>query len=64
MRAGQAILVASKEAIRRRYIQKELIFHSDRDIQYVCEEFRKLLNLSNPPDTIFSTSDYDTIGTM
>ncbi len=43
MRADETILAAWKEATGRRCIQKELIFHSDRGIQYCCEEFRKLL---------------------
>lgn len=44
MSANETIIAAWKEALCRRSIQKELIFHSDRGIQYACEEFRKLLD--------------------
>ena len=43
MSAGETIIPAWKEAIRRRPLQEELIFHSDRGIQYACQEFRDLL---------------------
>ena len=43
MSADETIIPAWKEAIRRRLPQEELIFHSDRGIQYACEEFRDLL---------------------
>lgn len=43
MSADETIIPAWKEAIRRRLPQKELIFHSDRGIQYACQEFRDLL---------------------
>ncbi|MFH5886480.1 IS3 family transposase [Halalkalibaculum sp. DA3122] len=44
MSAGETIIPAWKEAIRQRPPQEELIFHSDRGIQYACEEFSKLLD--------------------
>lgn len=44
MSAGETIVPAWKEACRKRAIIQELIFHSDRGIQYACEEFRKLLD--------------------
>jgi len=44
MSAGETIVPAWKEACQKRSITQELIFHSDRGIQYACEEFRKLLD--------------------
>jgi len=44
MSAGETIVPAWKEACQKRAITQELIFHSDRGIQYACEEFRKLLD--------------------
>jgi transposase InsO family protein len=41
--ANETILPAWKQAVRRRPIARELIFHSDRGIQYCCQEFRDLL---------------------
>ena len=35
---------AWKMAISKRTIDKPLIFHSDRGVQYASREFRKLLN--------------------
>lgn len=43
MRADETIIPAWKEAIQRRLPQQEFIFHSDRGIQYCCQEFRDLL---------------------
>lgn len=44
MSAGETIIPAWKEAIRRRPLQEQLIFHSDRGIQYACQEFSRLLD--------------------
>ena len=44
MSAGQTSVAAFKQACLRRPIGRDLIFHSDRGIQYACEEFVKLLN--------------------
>jgi len=44
MSANETIIPSWKEAIRRRLPQEELIFHSDRGIQYACQEFSKLLD--------------------
>lgn len=42
MSANETILPAWKQATGRRSINRELIFHSDRGIQYCCQEFRDL----------------------
>lgn len=39
----EMVVTALKRAIRRRNPHKGLIFHSDRGIQYACEDFRKEL---------------------
>jgi transposase InsO family protein len=38
------VVVALKRAIQRRRPAKGLIFHSDRGVQYACNDFRKQLN--------------------
>jgi transposase InsO family protein len=44
MEAHRTVIAAFKMAIQNRPISPdELIFHSDRGVQYACEEFRKLL---------------------
>lgn len=43
MHANKTIIPAWMMAISRRKISDELIFHSDRGVQYACNEFRKLL---------------------
>jgi len=44
MEAIKTVLAAFKMAIQKRPIHpNELIFHSDRGVQYACHEFRKLL---------------------
>jgi transposase InsO family protein len=45
MSADETILPAWKAACQKRAIDQELIFHSDRGVQYACEEFRKLLKV-------------------
>jgi putative transposase len=47
MKAIDTSIPAFKMAQRNRPITQELIFHSDRGVQYACNEFRKLLE-SNP----------------
>jgi putative transposase len=47
LKAIDTSIPAFKMAQRNRPITKELIFHSDRGVQYACNEFRKLLE-SNP----------------
>lgn len=44
MSADETIIPAWKAARQKRAIIQELIFHSDRGIQYACKEFRKLLD--------------------
>lgn len=44
MSAAQTSVAAFKQACLRRPIGRDLLFHSDRGIQYACEEFTKLLN--------------------
>lgn len=43
MSASETIIPAWKAACQKRTITQELIFHSDRGIQYCCQEFRDLL---------------------
>lgn len=43
MHSSKTIIPAWKMATSRRCITSELIFHSDRGVQYACNEFRKLL---------------------
>lgn len=44
MEAGNTVIAAFKMAIRNRPVNPgELIFHSDRGVQYACGEFRNLL---------------------
>jgi putative transposase len=44
MEAGNTVIAAFKMAIRNRPVNpEELIFHSDRGVQYACGEFRNLL---------------------
>lgn len=43
MTAGSTVVAAWKMAIRNRPIDKEMIFHSDRGIQYASYEFRNCL---------------------
>lgn len=43
LKASQTSLPAFKAACQRRPPDKELIFHSDRGVQYACGEFTKLL---------------------
>jgi transposase InsO family protein len=40
----EMVVVALKRAIRRRRPGKKLVFHSDRGVQYACNDFRKELN--------------------
>ncbi len=43
MNAGQTSVAAWQMAIKNRTVTNKLIFHSDRGIQYACEEFRNQL---------------------
>ncbi|PAU92706.1 IS3 family transposase [Aliifodinibius salipaludis] len=43
MSADETIIPAWKAACQKRTIEKELIFHSDRGIQYCCQEFSSRL---------------------
>ena len=44
LQANQTVIAALRMALRKRPINpNELIFHSDRGVQYACEEFRRLL---------------------
>jgi len=43
MHANRTIIPAWKMAMSKRRITSELIFHSDRGVQYACNEFRNLL---------------------
>lgn len=46
MEAHSTVVTAFKMAIQNRPVNpEELIFHSDRGVQYACEEFRKLLKV-------------------
>ena len=41
MSAGATVVAAWKMALKNRPVQRELIFHSDRGIQYASHEFRR-----------------------
>lgn len=43
MKAKETTVAALKMAITNRPVVQKLIFHSDRGIQYACDEFRKEL---------------------
>ena len=43
MTAQETVVAAWKMAIRNRSVFRNMIFHSDRGVQYACHEFRKLL---------------------
>jgi len=43
MLAEKTTIPAWSMAVSKRKIEKPLIFHSDRGIQYACKEFRELL---------------------
>ena len=43
MTAQETVIPAWRMACRNRPIQNELIFHSDRGVQYACKAFRRLL---------------------
>jgi transposase InsO family protein len=43
MKACDTVIAAWKMAIKNRAIITELIFHSDRGVQYACHEFRDIL---------------------
>lgn len=47
MKAIQTVVPAFKMAQKNRQITTELLFHSDRGVQYACNEFSNLLD-SNP----------------
>lgn len=44
LKTEKTIIPAWNMAIRKRPIREQLIFHSDRGIQYACDEFRKALS--------------------
>jgi len=44
MRASETTIAALKSAITRFHPEPDLIFHSDRGIQYACNDFREQLN--------------------
>lgn len=47
MTAWETTVAAWKKAIRQRPVTSEMIFHSDRGVQYACTEFKELLK-ANP----------------
>jgi len=44
MTAEETIISAWRMAVKNRPINQELIFHSDRGIQYACTKFTNILN--------------------
>nr|WP_255431027.1 IS3 family transposase [Pedobacter sp. N36a] len=48
MKAIDTTIPAFKMAQKNRPITQELIFHSDRGVQYACNEFRSVLDNSSP----------------
>lgn len=47
MKTSDTVIPAWKMAIKNRLITTELIFHSDRGVQYACYEFKEILR-ANP----------------
>ena len=47
MKASDTVIPAWKMALKNRIITSELIFHSDRGVQYACHEFRNVLSTNN-----------------
>ncbi len=47
MKTSDTVIPAWKMAVKNRPITSELIFHSDRGIQYACHEFRDVLQKNN-----------------
>ncbi len=43
MKAADTTIAAWKMAIRNRPVKQDLLFHSDRGVQYACTDFRKQL---------------------
>ena len=48
MDAKSTVIEAFKDAINRRSMNKNTIFHSDRGVQYACKEFTSLLQKYTP----------------
>jgi len=44
LKAADKTIAAWKMTVRNRFITRRLIFHSDRGIQYACNEFANLLS--------------------
>lgn len=47
MTAGSTTVAAIKMAVRNRAVKNGLIFHSDRGVQYACDEFKAILSHNN-----------------
>ena len=45
MKAKDTTIAALRMAVKNRPLSQELIFHSDRGVQYACDEFRKELKV-------------------
>ncbi len=43
MKAADTTIAAWKMAVRNRPVQQDLLFHSDRGVQYACTDFREQL---------------------
>lgn len=43
MKAKDTTIAAFRMALKNRPVIQNLIFHSDRDVHYTCDEFRKEL---------------------
>ncbi|AHM62636.1 integrase catalytic protein [Flammeovirgaceae bacterium 311] len=46
MKAKDTTIAALKMALKNRPVVQKLIFHSDRGVQYACDEFRKELRVT------------------
>jgi transposase InsO family protein len=46
MKASETSIAAFKMAIKNRPINEELVFHSDRGIQYACTEFKNTVEMN------------------
>lgn len=47
MKCNSTVIPALKMALNNRDVERDTIFHSDRGVQYACNEFRDLISLFN-----------------
>lgn len=60
MTAGNTTVKALAMAIKNRGIKPGLIFHSDRGIQYACDEFKLMLNKNGIKQNAYTIINFST----